>query len=86
MRRLFSIWNRGYKTQLVIAQSAPEALQISVDSGHIRRTNMYRRFADLTDEVLAQDDKLLPALEAGKSGVATNVEEDGWAIDGEIVS
>jgi len=86
MRRLFVIWNRGYRTLHVIATSAPEALQIAMSVGHLKRPNMYRKFQDVTDEMLAQDDRLKKALEAGKSGVATNVEDDGWAIDGEVVS
>lgn len=86
MRRLFVIWNRGYKTQHIIARSAAEALQLSYESGHIRRPNMYRKFQDVTEEMAIQDPKLTPALEAGKSGVATNIEDDGWRIDGEKVS
>lgn len=86
MRRLFVIWNRGYRTLNVIANNAPEALQIAMGAGHLRRPDMYRKFQDVTDEMLAQDPRLEKALNAGKSGVATNLEEDGWAIDGETVS
>lgn len=89
VRRLFVIWNRGYKTQLVIAETAQEALRISCDSKHIRRLDGYRKFLDTTDEQLnSQDDgeTLLAALNAGRSGVAEHIEGDGWIIDGVKVS
>jgi hypothetical protein len=88
MRRLFSVWNRGYKTMLIIAASAPEALQIATESRHIKRPDMYRKFSDATDEALAQDDEgtLAKALNADKSGVASHVEGDGWYIGTEKVS
>jgi hypothetical protein len=86
VRKLYSIWNRGYKVQLVIAEDVSEALKISCESGHIKRLNGYRRFQDITEESLPHDDRLLGALEAGKSGVATNIEDDGWKIDGVLIN
>lgn len=80
MRRLFVIWNRGYKTQHVIALDANEALKIAAETGHIRRPNMYRKYQDVTEEMLEQDVKLKQALEASISGMAQNIEDDGWYI------
>lgn len=86
MRRLFVIWNRSYRTQMVIAEDAQEALQISLDSGHIKRITGYRRFADCTDD---QDfmtaDKLRTALEMGINGVVEKSESDDWLLDGKLV-
>lgn len=86
MRRLFCVWNRGYKTQCVLAVDIHEALELSSKSRHVSRPNMYRRFADVTDETLAEDPSLQRAIDADISGVAAKVEGDGWKIGDTIVS
>jgi hypothetical protein len=89
MRRLFIIWNRGYKTQHVIAVDADEALAISRRSGHTRKG--HRRYKDVTvpmeageQDVREDDDGMLErALSYGKSGVAKLDIDVGWTIDDE---
>jgi pyruvate/2-oxoacid:ferredoxin oxidoreductase alpha subunit len=84
---MFVVWNRGYKTQHVIALDAEEALAISQSSGHTRRG--YRKYKELTDEVRAaengiygNEDAMRAALNFGRSGVATLNIDEGWCIDG----
>lgn len=81
MRRLFMIWNRGYKSQMVIAMDADEALRISMAAGHFKRLDRYRRWEDCTDEVLSEGEMpgLEDALAAEKSGVAV-YSVDGWFV------
>ena len=87
MRRLFLVWNRSYKTQMVVAKDADEALRISMNAGHFKRLDRYRRWEDCTDEHLAREEMpgLAAALAAEKSGVAT-YSVDGWSIDGELIA
>jgi hypothetical protein len=89
MRRLFIIWNRGYKTQHVIAVDVEEALAISQRSGHTRKG--YRRFRDITEGAMGAEEGIVGppdgmierALAYGKSGVAKLDVDAGWTIDGE---
>jgi hypothetical protein len=87
-RRLFIIWNRGYKTQHVVAADIDEALRISRDSGHTRKG--HRRWKDITDDTAEGEEKLMGvdhrivnAVNFGKSGVATLDVNNGWLINGE---
>ena len=56
LRRLFVIWNRGYKTITVLAVDQHEALHIAVECKHIKRAEQYRRFLDVTDRALAGEE------------------------------
>jgi len=85
MRRLFCIWNRGYKTQFIIASDVDEALAIARTSGHTRRG--HRRWKDLTETAEhefegAGEGRTQAALNYGKAGVATLDPAHGWLIDG----
>lgn len=84
LRQIYVIWNRAYKQQMVIAESPQEALQLSMASSHIKRSNNYRRFADCTDEYIASQQwpGLEKALDAGRSGIA-DLTSEGWTIDGD---
>jgi len=88
VRRLFVIWNRGYKTLHVIAMDIAEALAIAQKVGHTKRG--HRRWKDLTDgtstaesDLLDRDHRIVTACNFGKSGVATLDVDNGWLIDGE---
>lgn len=80
MRRLFCIWNKGYKTQCVIATDIQEALELAAKGKHISRATMYRKFSDVTETTLAEDPTLERALAADISGIATSIEGNGWKI------
>lgn len=84
MRQIFVVWNRGYKSQMVIAESAEEALQLSMESGHFKRPNNYRKFHNCTDMFLGREDfpQLDRALAAGRSGVAV-LKDSAWFIGGQ---
>ncbi len=56
LRRLFVIWNRGYKTVCVLAVDQHEALHIAVECRHIKRAEQYRKFLDVTDRALAGEE------------------------------
>lgn len=84
MRRLFKVWNRGYKIQCFIAVDANEALELAMQSKHIQRISNYKKLLDCTDEELqasANPGLLTAALGAGVSGLAVEG-ESGWTIGG----
>jgi hypothetical protein len=91
LRRLFCIWNRGYKTQHVIAVDIEEALGIAREAGHTRRG--HRRWKDETEGWLAGEQaadgehkgRLEKALAFGKSGIAKYDVDRGWSIGSEFV-
>lgn len=56
LRRLFVIWNRGYKTICVLAVDQHEALHIAVECRHIKRAEQYRKFLDVTDRALSGEE------------------------------
>lgn len=80
------IWNRGYKTQVVLAEDSREALQVSLDARHITKPNAYRKFADCTDEFRESGDypELDKALALGIAGVYAKT-DDGWTLGGKLV-
>lgn len=84
--RVFCIWNRGYKTQVVIAEGPKEAIQVSLNARHITRPNTYRKFTDCTDEFLASEDypELDKALALNRAGVYERTAE-GWTLGGQLV-
>lgn len=90
LRRLFVIWNRGYKTVCVLAVDQHEALHIAVECKHIKRAEQYRKFLDVTDRALAgeevdalgaiQDAEKLLGL--SKSGVVNRDPSGKWTVGG----
>jgi len=84
--RVYLIWNRGYSTQSVLANSLEEALELSYQSGHLRKRGNYRRWIDCTDEYLAREDApgLDRLLEHDGPGVIIWA-PGGWLINGKPV-
>lgn len=86
VRRLFLVWNRGYKTMCFVAEDVHEALHLAVDQKHIRRAQQYRRFEDITTRATAEDATdqygepalVNAALNAGRSGAWCKTEGDWW--------
>ena len=89
LRRLFVIWNRGYKTICVLAVDQHEALHIAVECKHIKRAEQYRRFLDVTDRALAGEkiegvgaiENPEQLLGLSKSGVLARADHS-WTVGG----
>lgn len=94
LRRLFLIWNRGYKTLCVCAVDIHEALHIAAEQKHMRRAGGYRRFEDVTDRALdgadveqfGQPGIVSAAISGEVSGVYARLASGDWAVGGQPVS
>lgn len=84
--RIYMIWNRGYKTQMVVAASPDDAVRLSCASGHFRKVGNYRKWEDCTDHYLMSGDypHLQELLNRGVAGVAEYTDE-GWKLDGKLI-
>jgi hypothetical protein len=84
VNRIYLIWNRAYKSQMVIASSPEEAVAICMKKGHFKRISNYRKFEDQTEGFLERDDlpNIRKLLESGVSGYA-ELTDLGWLVDGE---
>ncbi len=72
-KRLFAVWNGGYKVCHVVADEIGEALSICQKTGHMRKATYYRKFEDQTDQVMNEPG--IPELLAGnESGRAAPVD------------
>jgi hypothetical protein len=93
LRRLFVIWNGGYRTLPVASIDIAEALHIAASVKHIRRASQYRRFEDVTDKALAGEleghfDGVTVAqalVNCGLSGVVSQKPE-GWYVGDKLVA
>lgn len=94
LRRLFVIWNRGYKTICVLAVDQHEALHIAVECRHIKRAEQYRKFLDVTDRALAGEeidaigviDDAEQLVGLSKSGVVTKGADAHWTVGGCLIA
>lgn len=92
LRRLFVIWNGGYRTIYVASNDITEALNIAASVRHIKRASQYRRFEDITEKALAGEAidhfpnvSVAEALaSSGFSGVIQRKPE-GWYIGDRLV-
>lgn len=92
LRRLFVVYNRGYKPMCFVSNDIDEALRIAFSVGHVRKPGAFRRWDELTPRVSLEDyanqfgepDLVQRALRSGKSGV-WSCQDGRWLLGGEPV-
>lgn len=71
MKRLFAVWNQGYRQVLVVADDQTEALTLLAKRRFIRRANMFRKLQEQTDIATEEQQAF---LDGDRSGVLTQEE------------
>lgn len=85
MKRLFTIWNRGYKHIRIVADDVSEALEIAAKLRHITHPTHYRKFEDITDKECepgpANNVPSLMVLLTGEKSGKVKTTEHVWYFD-----
>lgn len=84
VKRIYQVWNRGYKRALFAADGVHDALHYAAKYGHLRRAQIYRRFRDVTDELLEGDTSgaIQRILDLNRAG-CLEIKDGTWFFQGD---